>query len=291
MRILIASDGSASAAAALDAAIRFPWPRGSRARGVVALGRVRWSGSSEFGAAIARSLHASADDTRRKLRTHWADADVVELHEDPADAICSEAARFRCDAIVLGWRGQGTFARLLAGSVSRSVAERAKCSVLIAREGARMHGPLARRFAVGFDGSENSRKAIRFMARLQPPRGNRIVLVSVLEPLHAPPLSRSTAEVRAQVQQAIALQSAARLRQADKRLQRAADQLRRRGWHVTARALTGAPLHGLLAEASRSNGEALVIGARGTTGMARLLLGSVASGALNQSPLPVLIAR
>lgn len=217
MRILIASDGSASAAAALDAAIRFPWPRGSRARGVVALGRVRWSGSSEFGAAIARSLHASADDTRRKLRTHWADADVVELHEDPAAAICSEAARFRCDAIVLGWRGQGTFARLLAGSVSRSVAERAKCSVLIAREGARMHGPLARRFAVGFDGSENSRKAIRFMARLQPPRGNRIVLVSVLEPLHAPPLSRSTAEVRAQVQQAIALQGAARLRQADKR--------------------------------------------------------------------------
>jgi len=42
MRILIASDGSASAAAAVDAAVNFPWPDGSRARGVVALGRVRW---------------------------------------------------------------------------------------------------------------------------------------------------------------------------------------------------------------------------------------------------------
>ena len=225
------------------------------------------------------------------LRKRWPQADVVELHQAAADAICSEAARFRAGAIVLGWRGHGTFARLLAGSVSRAVAERAGCSVLIVRDGARVRGALARRFAVGFDGSRNSRNAIRFIARLQPPRGNRVVLVSVLEPLHMPPVSRVTAQIRAHIQEAIARQSAERLRQAGRRLQRAAEELRRRGWHVTTRAQTGAPLQGLLAEAGRSSAQVLVVGARGATGLERLLLGSVASGALNRSPLPVVIAR
>ena len=35
----------------------------------------------------------------------------------------------------------------------------------------------------------------------------------------------------------------------------------------------------------------LVVGARGVTGIRHLLLGSVAEGALNRSPVPVLILR
>lgn len=291
MRVLVASDGSASAAAALEAAIRFPWPEGSRARGVVALGRVGWSGRSEFRAAIVQALHASADGTREKLRTRWPEAEVVELHQGAADAICSEARRFRPDAIVLGWRGHGGFERLLAGSVSRAVAARAECSVLVVRKSASLRRPLARRFAVGFDGSANSRKAIRFMAGMAPPPGNRIVLVSVLEPLYMPALSRATAEVRAQVREAIARQTATRRRQVEKRLRRAAAELRRRGWHVSVHVRSGAPLHGLLAEAQRAEAEVLVVGARGTAGLEGALLGSVASGALNNSMLPVLVAR
>jgi nucleotide-binding universal stress UspA family protein len=288
MRILVASDGSAAARGALDMAVAFPWAAGSRARGVVALGRVRWIGQ-EFHAAMIRALHASAEELDRELRRRWPKARVFELHDSPAQAICSEARRFRADAIVLGWRGHGTFARLLAGSVSRGVAEQAKCSVLVVREGTR--APAARRFVVGFDGSANSRKAIRFLARLAPPRANRAVIVNILEPLLTPPLSRATAEIRAQVREAVARQAAARLRRAEKRLDAAVGLLTRRGWHVSARLHTGDPLHGLLAEASRANADVLVVGARGASGVARVLLGSVASGALNYSPIPVLIAR
>jgi nucleotide-binding universal stress UspA family protein len=35
----------------------------------------------------------------------------------------------------------------------------------------------------------------------------------------------------------------------------------------------------------------LVVGARGTSGLQRLLLGSVAEGALNQGPIGVLVVR
>jgi nucleotide-binding universal stress UspA family protein len=40
-----------------------------------------------------------------------------------------------------------------------------------------------------------------------------------------------------------------------------------------------------------SRAELLVVGARGTSGVRRLLLGSVAEGVLSWSPVPVLLAR
>ena len=290
MRVLVASDGSGSSHAALDLALSFPWPPGSRARGAVALGKVGLIGT-EYRAAMIRALHANAKDLHRELGRRWPDASVFELHDSPADAILNEARRFRADAIVLGWRGHGTFARLLAGSISRAVAERAKCSVMVVRGGTRVPVGGPRRFAIGFDGSENSRKAIRFLARLTPPRGNHVVLADILEPLVAPPLSRATAEIRARVRDAMARHAAARLRRAHRRLGAGADLLRRRGWHVAVHVHAAAPLQGLLAEAERSRADMLVVGARGATGLARVLLGSVASGALNQSAVPVVIAR
>ena len=290
MRILVASDGSQSSLAAVGFALSFPWPDRARARGAVALGKAGWTGT-EFRAAMIRALHESARELHRELERRWPNADVYELHDSPAEAILSEARRFRADAIVLGWRGHGTFARLLAGSVSRAAAERAKCSVMVVRGGTRVPAGGPRRFAIGFDGSQNSRKAIRFLARLTPPRGNRVVLANILEPLIAPPLSRATAEIRARVRDAMARHAAARLRRAHRRLGAAADFLRRRGWRVTVRVHAAAPLQGLLGEAQRAHAEVLVVGARGASGVARVLLGSVASGALNQSTIPVVVAR
>ena len=290
MRVLLASDGSQSSRAALQLALAFPWPAGARARGAVALGRAGWAGT-EFRAAMIRALHASAEELHRDLERRWPDAQVFELHDSPAEAILNEARRFRADAIVLGWRGHGAFARLLAGSVSRAVAERAKCSVMIVRGGTRPPSGGPRRFVIGFDGSESSRKAIRFLARLAAPRGNAVTLVQVLETLLPPPLSRANSELRAQMRKALERRAAELRRRAERRLRTAAARLERRGWQVSVRLPSGEPLLALLSEARRSRAEVLALGARGVTGLRGALLGSVSSGALNQSPLPVLIAR
>ena len=47
----------------------------------------------------------------------------------------------------------------------------------------------------------------------------------------------------------------------------------------------------LLATVAETKAHVLVVGARGARGFSRVLLGSVAEGSLNHSPVPVLVVR
>ena len=60
---------------------------------------------------------------------------------------------------------------------------------------------------------------------------------------------------------------------------------------MTARAevRAGAPLEILLAACADLHGDVVAVGARGAAGLTRALLGSVSSGVLNHSRIPVLI--
>jgi nucleotide-binding universal stress UspA family protein len=53
----------------------------------------------------------------------------------------------------------------------------------------------------------------------------------------------------------------------------------------------GAPLLELLRVVTVTHADLLVVGATGVSGVSRFLMGSVAEGALNRSPVPVLIVR
>jgi len=285
-QVLVGSDGSPSANAALAVAAAFPWPQPIRATGVVALGASSWaSGSRVLSTVVVRALHAEAEILRRKLAEHWPDANVVQLHEPAAAAILSEAKRIRADAVVLGWRGHGTFKRLLAGSVSRQVVAAASCPVLVVRA-ALTH---LRRFVIGFDGRPTSRRAVRFVTRLTPAAGSLVVLINVVEPIALPPTSRIPRGAREAVRSEIVRINHRRLLQSRRKLDAAAGVLRRRGWRVKTQVTLGAPLASLLDAASESRADVLVLGARATSGLARVLLGSVAMGALNRSAVPVLI--
>lgn len=263
MRVLLASDGSAAARAALRVALGFPWPEGTRVRGVVALGRVH----PGMNARRVRALHARADELRKALRRKWSAAEVFELHDRPAEAILREARRFRADIVVIGWRGHGALARLVAGSVSRRVAEGASCPVLVVRAGRSAPRAALRRFAVGFDAAPNSARATRFMARLTAPHGNRVALVSVVQSLSS------------------------RIAQVKSRLEVAARALRARGWTSVAIVRSGEPTGEILDAAAKLNAQVLVVGFASRSGFERVVLGSVATGILNRSRLPVLIAR
>lgn len=63
------------------------------------------------------------------------------------------------------------------------------------------------------------------------------------------------------------------------------------GWKVDPLVVAGAPLRQLLDQVLRRRAHLLVVGATGVTGLDRVLLGSVAEGALNRSPVPILITR
>ncbi|HLS86930.1 MAG TPA: universal stress protein [Burkholderiales bacterium] len=283
--ILVASDGSPSAQAALDTALAFPWPATSRARGVVALGPLKG-----FRASTRTALVRAVDETSRALQEalaeRWPAAEALALHGAPAEAIVIESRRFRADVVVLGWRGHGRFRRLLAGSVSRSVAEKARCSVLVTRKAPSS----VRRLVVGFDGTAASRAALRLAAKLEPPPGGRVFLAQVLEPILVMP-RRLPAKTRATVRAELIRKERSRTRDAERGLEDAAGGLRRRGWKVTTLVRRGAPVAELMEVAGRRSAEALVVGASSGSRLQRVLLGSVAAAILDVSTVPVLIAR
>lgn len=84
---------------------------------------------------------------------------------------------------------------------------------------------------------------------------------------------------------------AARLKAAQREAEAAARRLRAAGWRARGEVRQGVPLHELLRAVRSARGNLLVVGARGIGGIARLLLGSVAEGAVRRSPVSVLVVR
>jgi len=288
MRVLIGFDGSATARAAVDEVLRYPWPSGLKVRAVVALGGIE--GAPALRERVQEALRNQAAWVEERLRKRWPAARAVLSADRPAAAVLAESARMRADLVVLGWRGHGPIRRLLMGSVSRKIAREATAAVMVVR-GSSGTPKAAKRFVLGYDGSRNARRALHLLAKLAPTPGARALVLTSLPPQYSPPLSPLPQRARALVLAGIRQAERAREQQARTRLERAAGVLRRRGWSVVTRFTQQAPLLSLLEAASDFDADALVVGARGVSGLERVLLGSVANGALERSRCPVIVAH
>lgn len=286
-RVVVATDGSPGGRAAVAVALEFPWPARSQAQGVVARSRppVAADWPATVWAAVDESMDRVAGAAQRALRSRWPTAEVAVLDKPPADAIVAEGRG--ADAIVVGSRGYGALARLVLGSVSRTVVRRASSPTLVVRSRPRE----IRRFVLGLDGSANSRRAVEFVARLQPPRGGQVSLVSALEPMRVGSLGLMPAGVRGTLARELTAARDQQMQTARRHLTAATAALKRAGWGVRSAIRWGIPLDELLSAARGAGAHVIVIGARGTGGVARMLLGSVAEGVLSRARVPVLVVR
>jgi nucleotide-binding universal stress UspA family protein len=275
LRVLVATDRSPAARAAVTTTLMFPWPERTHVRCVVA--RPRGVGG----------LKRIVDTARRALARRWPDVEVAILDTSSVKGILSQAQRYRAGAIVLGSRGHGALRRLLMGSVSRGVLQRARCPVLVVRGRPRA----VRSLLVGLDGSVNAGRATRFVAGLDPPRGGRITLVRVVEQMRMPSTTMLPGKLRRTLRGEVVSLNARRRGGARRDVDRAATRLQWAGWSVRKIVRIGVPLDELLAAVATTRAQILVVGARGAGAARRLLLGSVAAGALNRSPVPVLVVR
>jgi nucleotide-binding universal stress UspA family protein len=287
-RVLVATDGSPSARAAVAVATAFPWPRGAQAHGVVAR---RPEAPAETSRRVLRAFDRDgmriAAGARRALAQRWPGAEVAIVNKSPVKAILDKARRLRVAVVVLGWRGQGGFSRFLFGSVSRGVVRQAPCPVLVVRRRPRD----LRSLVIGLDGSVNAHRAALFLAGLRPPRGGRVTLVRVEEPVSVPSIGTLPASVRTMVRRELAAMHGERRARAKRDVTKVAAKLSRAGWVVRTSIRSGTPLDELLESVAATRSAVLVVGAGGVGGLKRLLLGSVAEGSLNHSPVPVLVVR
>jgi nucleotide-binding universal stress UspA family protein len=267
--------------------IEMPWPEAARVRVVVAKPR-RPHQRSILLSPLDDNAKDTAERARRALAPRWPDAEAIVVDRAPTEAILTEAKNFRSDVIVVGWRGYGTARRLLMGSVSRGIVRGAKCAVLVVRR--RPSTPI-RNIMVAVDGSPNAGRAVSLVARLSPAAAGRVTLVGVAELMEPWSRGPAVAGIRASITSELKRINAERTRAARRTLNRAAQELKRAGWRTRTQLRTGEPLRELIDSVGRSQAELLVVGARGTSGVRHLLLGSVAEGILNRSPVPVLLAR
>jgi nucleotide-binding universal stress UspA family protein len=286
-RILLAVDGSVQARAALATVLRGPWPEGTRVRAVAAR-QVRGPHQRSIVLTMLdRSAETAAERAQRALARRWPDADAVVVDGAAVGGVLAEVGRYRADLIAVGWSGHGPVRRLLMGSVSRGVVRGATCAVLVVRRAPRH----VRNLVLAYDGSPNARRAVRLVARLSPGRDGRVTLVQAIE-LPAP-VSRAPmlGGIRTSVSRGLARLHAEQSETARRALEEARKELERAGWRTRTELRTGEPLREVMDAVSASEAHLLVVGARGTSGVRHLLLGSVAEGVLNRSPVPVLLAR
>lgn len=288
-RILIAVDGSPTATAALDTARRFPWPGHALPVALVARGgglvpplaaQKTWAWSQELAISIAE--HAC-----QQLATRWKapEAHIEDGH--PETAILAAARRKSARAIVVGWRGHGTFRRLLAGSVSRAVLRSAPVPVMVVQRAPRQ----VRHIVQALDGSPTAARAVRFLKACTPSKGGRVTVVAVVTHVMPPRTGMLTRELASRIRADIAAHNAQERAAAKQRLQRAAEGLKRAGWRVRTVMRTGAPLAEILDAVDDVRADALVVGAGGSRTLKLGRIGSLTEAAVNRCPVPVLVVR
>jgi nucleotide-binding universal stress UspA family protein len=204
----------------------------------------------------------------------------------PVDGILAEAGRLGARMIVVGARGHGALSRIVLGSVSLGVVRRAPGPVLVVKRPLR-----AARLVIGVDGSAHSRRAVELVTSLAVPDGGALTLVAVAEALRPVSVGLLPSSYRATIGRELAAVEAERKRDLQRELDRAARRLERAGWAVETQVRAGVPLAELLAAVQATGADVLVLGARGVGGLERLLLGSVAEGALSRAPVSVLVVR
>ena len=285
MRILVATDGSADAAQAVEWMAHLPLPVDASVEVVSAVPWPLLDETVSKGAQeIWKRTRGILDDARSRLTKRWPGVTTRILDGDPRDAVIEAAWTTQADLVVVGARGLSAIASFLLGRVSLGIARHAPCPVLVCRGAPRA----VQNVTVGLDGSDDARVAVRYLAGWPLPAESSLHLVGVVEPLRYPAAAPDM--ISDTLVTAMKDYEDERRREIAPVLAAAAEDLRPRVAAVSTAMPTGSPAAVILREAEHRNSDLIVVGARGLGHLKRLLLGSVSESVLRHATCPVLIA-
>jgi nucleotide-binding universal stress UspA family protein len=297
MRILLAVDGSVPSDHAVALVSSLQLPPDSLVR-VIAVQApytdalaMTWAAMGDAGTNLETEEEASArvhrDAVARAEASLLRDGLTVEgflIHGRPGSSIVDEAAALGADLVVVGSRGHGTIATMVLGSTASEVVDHAPCPVLVARM--EHLGPVA--FAD--DGSHSARTAEKVFTEWPLFRDEHVTVLTVAE-LAVPVAAGFTPGMYDQALEAYTRSANEARYETENEANAEAHRLVDAGLAADAVALEGDPASEILRFAAERGIATLVVGTRGHTGLARLILGSVARNVLLHAGCSVLVVR
>jgi nucleotide-binding universal stress UspA family protein len=236
---------------------------------------------------LAEQVRAAAstrlEALRERVLAEGLDVTCELVRGAAADAVAKLAASLEADLVVMGTRGTTGLQHLLLGSVAERTVRTAPCPVLTVKaDAARARKPISRILAAT-DFSKSSELAFEAAIDWAKRLGAELTLVHALR-LQAP-LVTPYEVVFPQGLLDQARDAAAR------RLEKGLEKAKAGG--VSAKMqITSAPAVPALAELAEELGaDLIVMGTRGHTGLAHVLLGSVAERTLRLAPCAVLTVK
>lgn len=293
MRVLLALDGSPSSEVVCQLVGSLSWPEGTviQVVGIVEpvaempaplVGSTTAAGSD--GGQAGHGLEQVLDRAVASLDKPTLIVRRAILVGRPGTVIVDTATDRRAELVVVGSRGRGPLASMLLGSVSAEVVDHAPCPVLVVRR------PVADSVLVAVDGSPSATGAVTFLA------ANRITADRPIEVLSVAPATDLAGVFPLAGISDVAFESnqgrvAEDRRRAEAIAAGAAQKLRSDGYHARWSISTGDAAHEIIGAAESFGSGLVVLGSRGHTGLARIVLGSVARNVLLHASASVLIVR
>lgn len=207
--------------------------------------------------------------------------------DSPAWALLRKADSWKPDLIVMGARGHSVLGgRLILGSISQRVLYEARCSVRIGR--ASNNNPdRPVRLLIGVDNSADSNAAVKAVCDRHWPKGTEVGLLAVVDTVM--PIASNPSEPAAM--KWIEVADERNWSQVREIFEPAAQRIRAAGLHAEVLIRRGNPADEILEEAATWGADCILVGARGTRGIDRLLLGSVSSAVSARAHCSVEVVR
>jgi len=204
---------------------------------------------------------------------------IIESGE-PAAELVRAAQREGATLVVVGSHDHGAGRITILGNVAESVVRHAPCSVLVARP----HSPTGR-VLVGTDLSEAALASVELAAEHARLAGARLTVACCLEPrLEAVQDMTNLGASYGFMQE----EYADLRRQSEEELARQLDAV---GAPGATMILDGEPAPALLRAASETDPDLLVLGARGASGLERLMIGRITEKVVRGARCSVLVVR
>lgn len=265
-RVLVVTDGSDESAGAIRTGVALAALHGARLIGLaIALD------NPEYATLVPNLQEAAELHAREALLSFIEEAGagaeaITREATDPVQGIVDAAAELSADIIVIGQHNKGSLSRLMVGGATAGVIGHATCPVLVAPRAAHLW---EKRVLLATDGSSHSEAAAKATGRVARHGGLPVNVVSVVTSSH----------------------NEERRNEADRAVASAVARLAGLELETEGQVAEGRPDEAIIKTAESLGADLIVVGSKGRTGLAKILLGSVAERVIGHATCPVLVVK